>query len=126
MIYLYRRRDNGEIVERHFSGVPDDEEKLRRVECEDGVIADRDFMAEANDRPGHKAYHHLWPKKSRAAGLNPNQVAEDGRYADEEARRKHPDHRFDPDTGEMVFSDKKQRRKQLKEIGMTDHDSYAI
>lgn len=124
MIYLYRRRDNGEIVQRHFDHLPDDEEKLRRITCEDGTIADRDFTAEAQDSVGHKAYGGLWPKKSRAMGLNPNQITEDGKYGDPTMRKRFPDHQFDPNTGEQIFNSMKQRRKQLSDVGFKDNDSF--
>lgn len=124
MIYCYRRRDNHEIVEKHFDHVPDDKEKLKRITCEDGVIADRDFAAEGQGGPKHKAYGNLWPKYSRAMGLNPNQVTEDGQYADPEMRRKFPNHRFDPDTGKQRFESMQQRRKQLADTGFRDNDSF--
>lgn len=56
------------------------------------------------------------PIYSEAAGVHPSQV--------QEAKRHFPDHEFTPD-GRMVFRSHAQRKRQLRELGMRDNDSYG-
>lgn len=120
--YCYRRRDNNEVVERSFSHVPPKDVR-RQIECEDGVLADRDYGPEHD--PRQRTRGDLWPLKSDSMGIGQRQVdPETGGYANPEMRRKFPKHKFDPRTGQMIFNSKMHRRQCLKDTGYRDHDSY--
>lgn len=119
-IYLYKREDEGGHVE-HFVQCPDD--RPDTITCEDGVKAHYDFAASMGGGMAGLE-EKLWPMESSAAGVHPNQVAPDGRYRNPEARKRHPHHRFNPNTGDMVFKSMKHRRTQLNDIGMRDLNSY--
>lgn len=112
--YCYRRPD-GEVVERTFARIPE-QEKRERIVCEDGVVAERDFTAEHQDNPVRGFYGHLWPMESVAAGVNPQQVPE--------AEKKAPHHHYNPKNGNMIFHSKKHRRECLRDIGFTDLNSF--
>lgn len=73
---------------------------------------ERDILAE-HVHSTEQEYNR--PLYSEAAGIHPSQIAE--------AKRINPDHEFTPD-GRMVFRSHAQRKRQLKEIGLTDFDAY--
>jgi len=120
-VYVYKREGEDAYVE-HF--VHRAKDKPKTITCEDGVKANYDFAASMSC--GHRAglEAKLWPQESTSAGVRASQVRSDGKYKNPEARKKHPHHRFNPDTGDMVFNSKRQRRRQLDDVEMTDMNSY--
>jgi len=120
--YLYKRRDNEKLVEEFFH-MPSDRKDT--ITCEDGVKADFSIADTWKGSAQRVALENrCWPMESKAAGVNPQQVTADGRYKDPKARKRHPRHKFNPETGDMVFDSQKQRRKQLDDIGMQDLNAY--
>jgi len=121
-VYLYKRRDAEGLVERFFQTSDD---RKDTITCKDGVKADFSLGETLRASPGDPAAkNRCWPMESKAAGINPQQVTSDGRYKDPEARKRNPGHKFNPDTGDMVFNSQKQRRKHLHDIGMKDLNSF--
>ncbi len=121
--YCYKREDTGEVVERTFMAIPDDETR-RRIVCDDGVVATRFLAAEGDGE--RKAVYGRWPMMSAACGVNPKQVdAKTRRYADRAKRKRFPHHKFDPRTGRMQFDSRQHRRRCLKDMGMVDQHSFT-
>ncbi len=110
MIYCYRRRDNGHIVEVTMT-VAEMKAAGDVIEI-DGVKADRDMPAEIS---GVRDIPSCWPLKSRAAGVPKHQIKEAG---DSLARAGIPTDFTD--TGEIVFRDRRHRSEVLEHIGMYD------
>jgi len=112
--YCYRRRDNGEIVERVIT-VAQMIQLGNTLTLEDGVKADRDIPAEMS---GVHATPGAWPMESRAAGVNPDQIPQAREYA---ASLGVPT-QFTK-TGAAIFTDRQHRAKFLRAHGMFDQQA---
>lgn len=67
---------------------------------------------------GHQSA--VWPKRSLAAGVNPDQIKEQEKY-DREAGL---NTKYDPKTGDAIFRDMNHQRKHLKHHGLVERDSF--
>ena len=52
--------------------------------------------------------------RSQAAGVNPDQIPE--------IKKRFPHHNFDPVTGDMLFKDRNEKLRHLKDIGFHDKE----
>jgi hypothetical protein len=114
-VYCYRRRDNGEIVELTMTVAQMEvaEGADHAVECEDGVIADRDITAEHIKTQEASC----WPQYSDAIGVHPDQR----QAAYEASVREGVPTRYDRE-GRAILTSRSHRRKLLKAKGLVDHD----
>ena len=108
-VYVFRKPD-GVLIERYFHKA----EGPSVLVCDDGHVAVRDMLAEhSKERP---AVYGRWPIESSAAGVHVKQI--------DEMCRKHPNWKFNPKTGAMIFDSPQHRKQCLRECGMVDLDAY--
>lgn len=67
---------------------------------------------------GHQS--SVWPKRSQAAGVNPNQIKEQESYDREQGLNTKYDHK----TGDAIFRDMNHQRKHLRHHGLVERDSF--
>ncbi len=80
----------------------------------EGVRWERDLYSEHNGSGTTSCA--IWPMKSDAAGIHPNQV---GEFRKDSLRKGVPTD-FDPKTGQAIFRSRSHRAKYLKAYGMHD------
>lgn len=118
--YLFEDCDTKERVEiflRH------DEYAARVFECEDKlgqyIVHDKRVLKRLYVPFGSPA-SSVWPKKSLAAGVNPDQIAEQEAYD--------RDHgvptKYDKQTGDAIYTSMNHQRKHLKLHGLVERDSF--
>jgi len=117
-LHCFRRRDNGQLVERFFHAtetVPDvltqgNDDASYKDRLPKGVKADREMVC--GKRPAARG---KWPIHSRALAFGPGRVTE--------AIRAEAGCDFDRD-GCPVLESPAHRRKVLKRMGAVDQDAY--
>ncbi len=82
----------------------------------DGVRWERDLESELNTTSMGSCA--VWPMKSDAAGVHPDQV---GEYRKDSMRKGVPTD-FDPKTGQAIFKSRSHRAQYLKSYGMHDRN----
>lgn len=117
--YLYRRVDNDQIVELTMTiSEMQRRQKGNAIVLRIGgkrVRAVRELAGEVAQQGGQSTG---WPMKSRAAGVNKNQI---GAAAKDLADAGIPTD-FTKD-GEVIFRDRKHRSRVLQHLGMYDHNA---
>jgi len=118
--YVYRKADGEEIVltmtiaeleARQFEG----ENKKIFIELDDGSLAKRVFTPVG----GHQS--SVWPKRSCAAGVAAAQVADAEKYDREHGVPT----KYDPKTGDAIYTSMEHQRRHLRHHGLVDRDSYC-
>jgi hypothetical protein len=107
-IYCYKRADGA--VEEHLYPIGKAPES---IVCEDGQKGVRSLRhetrtADTRQHPGH------WPWQSESMGVLPSQIPE--------MQREHPEHKFNPKTGAMIFENVGHYDQCLKDLGA---DQYS-
>lgn len=112
-IYCFRSKKTGQIVEMTFkigSAPP-------RIWDPEHGTCERDIEAE------HKSVapcHPKWPIKSDAAGCHTRQIP----GFEHTLEKLGVPTKYDPQTGQAIFTDRAHRKKFLKATGMHDKTSY--
>ena len=92
------------------------------ITCPDGVKATRDLGAELRGSSEYRAAWGKWPLESAAMGVHPNQV--------EANMRRFPHHKFNRETGNMIFDSPQHRKRCLKDVseamGVRYYDLDAV
>lgn len=117
--YVFRRADGEEIVltmsideleARQFEG----KDGKQFIELDDGTAAKRVYTPFG----GHAS--SVWPKRSCAAGVGVQQVAE----AEKFDRESGVPTKYDPKTGDAIYTSMEHQRQHLKLHNLVDRDSF--
>jgi len=121
-LYEFRRRDNGEVIERFFHTWRRAPRVLTarndpKKDLPKGVRADRILSGRRKDRHGRgwQPLYGEWPIHSDALAYHPDQVTPE--------LKEHIGADIDQD-GRPILTDPQHRRKVLKAVGAVDRSGY--